>query len=128
MQITCPECKGRRIADYVEWPNRSYVSDKPTVPADMSVRITRDQACRKCNGAGVVMATERIPVIQYGIKVGTVPPDFDPARLRSSHWLYDVRPGDFRREGDTWVASPSLGGGDLEAVPGFVWEREWERK
>jgi hypothetical protein len=64
--------------------------------------------------------TERLPVIQYGRRIGTMPPDFDPANARSTSFMYDVRPGDFRREGDTWVVGRTLGAGDVDCVAGFV--------
>lgn len=75
-------------------------------------------------GFGHLLPTERVAVMWAGRKSGTLPPDFDPMGIKSKTWLYDPRPGDFTREGDTWVASPKLGPGDLEAVPGFVWDRE----
>jgi hypothetical protein len=61
----------------------------------------------------------RTIVIQDGREIGTLPASFDPDFIKSSNWLYDPRPGDFRRQGDTWVAAPTLGPGDLQAVPGF---------
>ena len=74
----------------------------------------------KClRAAGVDVPTGRIPVMRAGEKVGYLPNDFDPENIRSASFLYDPRSGDFRRDGDTWIASPSLGLGDLEAVPGF---------
>jgi len=68
------------------------------------------------------MPTERIPVIHHGRRVGTMAPDFDPLTVRSRSFLYDPRPGDFRREGDTWVANRTLGPGDLDVIHGFVRE------
>lgn len=68
----------------------------------------------------IEMPTERLPVIYHGRRVGTMAPDFDPATVRSISFMYDVRPGDFRREGDTWVAGRTLGHGDLDCVAGFV--------
>jgi hypothetical protein len=70
----------------------------------------------------IEMPTERLPVIHHGRRVGTMAPDFDPVTARSISFMYDVRPGDFRREGDTWVAGRTLGPGDLECVAGFVWD------
>ena len=64
--------------------------------------------------------TERLPVFQYGRRIGTMAPDFDPASVRSTSFLYDPRPGDFRREGDTWVAGRSLGASDVDCVAGFI--------
>lgn len=72
---------------------------------------------------GVELPTERVPVMQRGKQVGTLPGDFDPLYARSNTFLYDYRPGDFTRNGDTWIAANNLGPGDLEAVTGFVWDR-----
>ncbi len=68
------------------------------------------------------LPTERVRVIQRGRVIGTVPPDFDPISIKRRSCLYDVRPGDFKREGDAWIADKMLGPGDLEAIPGFVWD------
>jgi len=64
--------------------------------------------------------TERLPVFQYGRRIGTMPSDFDPANARSTSLMYDVRPGDFRREGDTWVCGRTLGASDVDCVAGFI--------
>jgi hypothetical protein len=64
--------------------------------------------------------TERIPVMRNGRRIGTMAPDFDPANARSNSFMYDVRPGDFTREGDTWVASRTLGASDVDCVIGFI--------
>jgi len=63
--------------------------------------------------------TGRVPVTQHGQVVGTLPAHFDPAFARSSSFFYDVRPGDFEREGSGWRASRTLCPGDLEALIGF---------
>lgn len=68
---------------------------------------------------GYEAPTERLPVYQRGRKVGTVPADFDPEFIKSRSFFYEPRPGDFKREGDGWVAEKMLGPGDLDAVPGF---------
>jgi hypothetical protein len=81
-------------------------------------------------GARVILAAmgieekpgERVPVMQHGRRVGTVPSDFDPIFAKSKTWLYDVRPEDFKRTDDGWLASRTLGPGDLEAVAGFRWD------
>jgi hypothetical protein len=68
----------------------------------------------------VEMPTERLPVIQYGRRIGTMAPDFDPASVRSNSFMYDPRPGDFRREGDKWVVGKTMGASDVDCVAGFV--------
>lgn len=73
-------------------------------------------------GLADLVPDQRIAVMRHGRKIGTVPPAFDPYLIKSKSWLYDPRPGDFRREGDVWIASNTLGPGDLEAVPGFVFD------
>lgn len=75
---------------------------------------------RLADSYGIKMPTERTPVIHDGRRVGTMAPDFDPAAVRSVSFIYDPRPGDFRREGDTWIAARNLGPGDLDCVAGFV--------
>lgn len=65
----------------------------------------------------------RKDVMQGGRKIGTVPEMFEPMAIKSTSPWYQVRAGDFVRDGDAWVAARTLGPGDLEAVPGFVWER-----
>ena len=61
----------------------------------------------------------RLVVIQRGIRIGTLPAHFDPDMIKSMSTMYDPRPGDFKRDGDVWVATDRLGPGDLDAVPGF---------
>jgi hypothetical protein len=68
--------------------------------------------------------TERLPVIQYGRRIGTMAPDFDPATARSTSFMYDVRPGDFRREGDAWIVGRTLGAGDVDCIAGFIRDTE----
>lgn len=89
-----------------------------------AVTILRDAGyimARK--GLDIPRATERVPVMQGGRQVGTLPGDFDPMFIKSSSWLYEPRSGDFRRDGTVWIAAKQLGPGDLDAVPGFVWNR-----
>lgn len=69
---------------------------------------------------GVEMPTERVPVIQYGRRIGTMPAGFDPAFARSISFMYDVRPGDFRREGDAWIVGRTMGASDVDCVAGFI--------
>lgn len=68
---------------------------------------------------GVEMPTERVPVMQHGRRVGTVPGDFDLSFARSRSPFYDVRPGDLVRQGDAWVAARNLGASDLDCLVGF---------
>lgn len=71
-----------------------------------------------------LIPTERVKVMWCGRMAGTVTGDFDPLFIKSKDWLYSPRAGDFIRDGDVWQASNRLGPGDLEAVPGFRWERQ----
>lgn len=100
-----------------------------TYELDDGTRITLFQSAVEECGLGNLMRglgyehllpTERIPVIWRGKEVGTMPPDFDPLTTKSKSFLYDLRSGDFVRNGDKWVASKMLGLGDLECVPGFI--------
>lgn len=75
---------------------------------------------RLMEAEGVTMPTERVPVVQYGRRIGTLPPDFDPAFARSISFMYDPRPGDLRREGDAWVVGRTMGASDIDCVAGFV--------
>lgn len=125
MRVECPDCRGQRRLYYLQMPEPEPIRELAPFTASSEMTVTKTlEDCRTCGGAGYVAMTDRVPVFQCGRKVGTVPPDFDPLRIRSTNWLYDARPDDFRQEGLTWVASRTLGPGDLEAVPGFVWDRE----
>ena len=68
-------------------------------------------------GYGNFVPTGRLTVMQDGQRIGSVPADFDPTTIKSRSALYDVRHGDFRRDGKVWIVSSSLGFGDLQAVP-----------
>lgn len=124
MQVTCPACRGRKRMDYLADLPSSSAPVGPEVAVDMVVEVLRNQSCRTCEGEGRIAATWNIAVLQDGRRIGTVPPSFDPEHIESRSPLYRPRSGDFRRKGDVWVASTMLGNGDLEAVPGFVWDRE----
>jgi hypothetical protein len=123
VQVTCPACRGRKLMDY-------YADTGPPVVLDgagaitETVEVLRDQTCRTCKGEGRIAATWQIAVMQDGERIGTVPPSFDPGKIESLNALYQPRFGDFRREGDVWIADTMLGPSDLDAVPGFVWERQ----
>lgn len=108
----------RRIATYELANGQRIALDAMAVQEFGAERLIRDM------GYGHLLPTERLPVMQSGRRVGSVPPMFDPISIKSNTFLYDPRPGDFVRDGDVWIASSTLGTGDLEAVPGFVWERD----
>jgi hypothetical protein len=59
------------------------------------------------------LGIERVPVMYRGRRVGTLPADFEPLNAKN------VRPGDFTREGDAWVAEEKLAPENLDAVMGF---------
>lgn len=59
------------------------------------------------------LGIERVPVMHHGRRVGTLPTDFEPLNAKNVH------PGDFRREGDGWVAEEKLAPENLDAVVGF---------
>lgn len=71
---------------------------------------------------GVEIPASRAPVFQRGRKIGTLPSVFEPMAIKSTSFLYDVRPGDFRRSAEGWIASDSLGPGDFECIPEFAKE------
>ena len=124
MQVTCPECNGQ--GRYYR-PKPMQMPEPTEYGGDTSsltLSYERELAdCPKCKGMRRVERTERVDVMQDGRKIGTVPPSFDPAKIKSMSLFYDPRPGDFRLDGEVWVAAKMLGPGDLEAVPGFVWHR-----
>lgn len=70
----------------------------------------------------------RIPVIQYGKQIGTMPEDFNPRNIRSNSFLYDPRPGDFRWENNTWISNRTLGASDVDCVIGFVRDTQEKQK
>ncbi len=89
--------------------------------ATFDARTVREVGlARLMDAHGIEMPTERLPVIYHGRRVGTMAPDFDPATARSISFMYDVRPGDFRREGNTWVVGRAMGAGDVDCVAGFI--------
>lgn len=89
--------------------------------ATFDARVVREVGLAPLMDAyGVEMPTERVPVIQYGKRIGTLPPDFDPAFARSISFMYDPRPADFTREGDSWVVGRTMGASDVDCVAGFI--------
>lgn len=121
MIVTCDACRGQTTMRYwPETPEMGFAADAKVMDT-VTVSV---EPCRKCKGTGRIEATWRIAVMQDGRRVGTVMPSFDPDNIDSRNPLYRPRPGDFHRDGDVWIASTWLGNGDLEAVPGFQWERD----
>jgi hypothetical protein len=68
---------------------------------------------------GIESPTERVPVMQNGRRLGTLPANFEPLNARRRNSEYEVRPGDFRREGGAWIVEKTLCSEDLDAVIGF---------
>lgn len=94
---------------------------------DFDAKAVREYGVEKLMrhaGLGDMIPSGRLDVWQHGRKIGTVPATFDPMAIKSTNFFYDVRQGDFVRDGDKWTAHRTLGPGDLEAVPGFVWDRQ----
>lgn len=122
MLVVCPQCRGERRYTRLNWPKTGDVTENGVTTTDFIV--TREVVdCERCAGAGRCEATERIPVVQDGRRIGTVPPTFDPARIISTSPLYSPRNGDFIFSGEAVIAHTMLGNGDLEAVAGFRWEQ-----
>lgn len=122
----------RRIESYSDLMNETVtyeIGDGRCVTLD--ARVVREfglaEVMRSC---GVEVPTERVPVMQYGRRVGTVPGDFDLAFARSRSPFYDVRTGDLVRDGDVWVAARNLGASDLDCLIGFQRDdsREHEKR
>jgi hypothetical protein len=82
--------------------------------------VERYGLARLMEAEGVEMPTERVPVIQYGRRIGTMPPDFDPVSSRSVSFMYDIRPGDFTRTDEGWVVGRTMGASDVDCVAGFI--------
>lgn len=61
-----------------------------------------------------------LPVYQCGELIGTLPATFDPETAKSGTFLFSVRPGDFIREGNRWIACQTLGPGDLDSLTDFA--------
>lgn len=82
--------------------------------------VERYGLARLMEAEGVDMPTERVPVFQYGRRIGTMSPDFDPAAARSVSFMYDIRPGDFTRTDEGWVVGRTMGASDVDCVAGFI--------
>lgn len=127
MQVECPECRGARTKRYIDLvPMPEFTNRCMEATATDIAYSAHTEDCRTCKGVGRIKSTARVPVMRDGERIGTMRHDFDPANINSRNPLYRPRLGDFRRQGDVWIANPMLGNGDLEAVPGFVWD--WERR
>ena len=68
---------------------------------------------------GLESPAERVPVMQHGRRVGTLPADFEPRNAKSRNPVCEIHPGDFSREGDAWIVEKTLGSEDLDAIIGF---------
>lgn len=126
MLVQCPQCKGRRTIEVGERGDDTAL-DWATAPAEALSFTKVVKTCDMCDGEGRATATERLPVLQDGRRIGSVPPSFDPTRIRSLSWMYSPRTGDFTAGNAAWIAAPNLGPGDLEAVAGFLWERHTDQ-
>lgn len=117
-------------------PDRLPSYDARSLSEATATYSATTEHCRTCKGTGRVQSTARVPMMQEAWatkadgtrertkeRIGTVRHDFDPRRIKSTNWLYDPREGDFKLEDGAWVAAYTLGPGDLEAVPGFAWDR-----
>lgn len=114
----------RRLEDTIDDQMRSVVrvelSNGQCIVFDRRAFMELGMAeCLRRVGAADEAPQGRIPVEQDGAIVGTVPADFDPLTARSRSWIYDVRPGDFKRVGDKVIANKMLGQGDLDCLDGF---------
>lgn len=115
----------RRIESLEDRKNRveTYEFDdgrRITFDAYMIEQIGLAEAMRR---AGVKLDERPAPVLHRGRRIGTVPCDFDPTRIKSLSFLYEPRPGDFVRRGDHWDAADTMMPGDFSAIPGFVWDK-----
>ena len=110
----------RRVAE--NWANGTVTYEvSPGRYVDVDPRVVRVHGLETiAEHLGIKLPTGRTNVMQHGRIVGTVPAAFDPLFIKSKSFLYDPRPGDFIREGNVWIANRTLGYGDLEAVPEFV--------
>lgn len=125
MRKECPECRGQRKLYYVQLPEAELIRPYAPIEATADATFTKTlDDCRLCRGVGVIESTDRVPVYQFGVKIGTVPHDFNPDSFVSRSIMYRPRRGDFQQIGYHFDASPSLGNGDLEAVTGFQFERD----
>lgn len=116
--MLCPDCAGRGRR-YEPRPLTARECLGPFTGPVPQTETKFEVMCETCKGSGEITLA-RLPVMQDGHQVGTLPSTFDPFAIRSRSPFYQPRQGDFRRDGDAWVAHPSLGPGDLGAVPGFV--------
>jgi len=86
----------------------------------LDARIVREIGLKAVmESHGVEMPTGRLPVFQRGREIGSLPVAFDPLMIKSTSFLYDPRPGDFRRTDKGWVAADNMGPGDFECIPEF---------
>lgn len=120
----CPDCSGRvEIIDDPILAKRGEIAIRVGRDRYHSIEINkvRQAGLKKFCGAifGIDIGDARVPVIQHGRTVGTLPDVWHPALAVSTSFLYEPRPGDFVRAGAVWIAHPTLGPGDLDAITDF---------
>lgn len=106
----------RRLPDHPNGDRLYHLSDGTHLvfPCEAAYLYT-EEAFLKSNGARLLR--DRIPVLQRGRKIGTLPRSFDWATSKTDNFFVSLRPGDFVLHDDHWEASWSLGPGDLESIP-----------
>ena len=98
---------------YVVLPDNHYI--------DLDIDIVKEHGLEKIllDCLNIAVSKRRLPVVYEGRIVGTLPASFDMRFAKSKSFLYDFRPGDFTLQDDKWLASSSLGLGDLDCVVEF---------
>lgn len=116
--VACSSCKGRGTVETWDFNevSRSTTNGMTDVHGYIAIKTA---PCQDCLGAGEHQARDRVPVVQDGVHIGSVPPDFDADAIESLSFLYAPRRGDFRKRNGSWIADPRLGSGDLKAINGF---------
>ena len=109
-------------------------TDENLVDGSITVFMSDGRACKfdrydiERNSLQVMMEhaglvtdlTDRVDVMQGGKKVGEMPSFWTPGLAKSTSRLYDYRRGDLTLINGKWEAAPSLGGGDLDMLVGFI--------
>jgi hypothetical protein len=103
----------KNLVTYVILPDNRYVN--------LDINLVRQHGLEKLlqEFLDVSISNKRLPVVYDNRVVGTLPASFDLQFAKSKSFLYDFRPGDFMLKDNTWIASNSLGPGDLDCVAEF---------